>query len=317
MDDGQTDPLRISPDQRVTEPRAPEQRGETDEQAEARMMRALSMMSAGTPPHARPGPQGMASRPAAAMPGGAPGQRGATAGRRTMPQATAAGQNRRHRFVQDGEVPVVNVARPRRDGMPGLPAPARVGETGRPQTDELTVERTARIEAERRFAEIAVQLRSHQTRLGDAELARDAAETELRELRLAVQTLQAENLSLAQSAGRRSATSAEHRSATTADHRAATSADHRSATSADHRAATSADHRAVAGAEARSGTSGAEERPQTGTEQRSQPDLLDHRPDAPGDGRAAETVAEPARRRSRTRADATDGEEPEPVKWWA
>ncbi len=258
LDDGQTDPLRIGHEQRPTE---------TDEQAEARMMRALSMMSAGSPQNGRPGaPGGVAPRPATAVPGGAPGQR-AAAGRRAMPQATAAGQSRRHRFVQDGEVPVVNVARPRRDGMPGLPFPTRVGEVGRPQTDELALERAARIEAERRFAEIAVQLRSHQTRLGDAELARDAAETELRELRVLVQALQAENLALAQQTARRS-------------------------TGAERAASASPDHRA-------------------------DPDLPDHRAGEPLDVPAADPSVEPVRRRTKTRADDIDREEPEPVKWWA
>ena len=293
MDEGQTDPSRSGPEPRITE---------TDEQAEARMMRALSMMSGGSQPNSRPVrtggmPGGAAPRPTQGGSVAAAGQRG-PAGRRTMPQASA-GQTRRHRFVQDGEVPVVSVARQRRDGLPTSPVPAaRSAEIGRPQTDELGVERAARLEAERRLAETAVQLRSHQTRLGDAELARNAAEAELRDVRLTIQTLHAE-LALAQSSGRRSPASAsEHRSHPSAsEHPAPASAlEHRAPASV-----TEPEHRPTAYAPERDASAAVED------------------PAAPIDARDAgtETPSEPIRRRSRARPNEIDGEEPEPVKWWA
>ncbi len=153
-----------------------------------------------------------ASQPARSEAGGAASHlsssRPAGARRPAAGSGSAAnGSSRRHRFVQDGEVPVVNVARPRRDAAGALSA-LRAPDAERPAGDDVAAqaaqaERAARLDAERRLAELAVLLRSHQTRLGDAEMARDAAESELRELRAALQALQTENANLAVAAARR------------------------------------------------------------------------------------------------------------------
>ena len=83
---------------------------------------------------------------------------------------------RRHRFVQDGEVPV-SVVR----GRLGQQRPTGP-ETDR-QAEELAHERQLRAEVERKLADKEIQLRSLQTRIGHAELERDNAVAELREER--------------------------------------------------------------------------------------------------------------------------------------
>lgn len=83
---------------------------------------------------------------------------------------------RRHRFVQDGEVPV-SVVR----GRLGQQRPSG-SETDR-QAEELAHERQLRAETERKLADKEIQLRSLQTRIGHAELERDNAVAELREWR--------------------------------------------------------------------------------------------------------------------------------------
>lgn len=83
---------------------------------------------------------------------------------------------RRHRFVQDGEVPV-SVIRPRPQ------AAGRGGIENERAADELAQERQLRFEAERRLADKEAQCRSLQTRIGLAELERDQALAEIKALR--------------------------------------------------------------------------------------------------------------------------------------
>lgn len=94
---------------------------------------------------------------------------------------------RRHRFVQDGEVPV-SMVRPR---APQL----RTGgaENDRHGEEQLAAERQARLDAERRLADREVQLRSLQTRIGHAELERDAALADAREWREKAEQILAES----------------------------------------------------------------------------------------------------------------------------
>jgi hypothetical protein len=76
------------------------------------------------------------------------------------------GNPRRHRFVQEGEVPVEVMSLPGR----GPAAPRhRIDETA------LAAERLARDQAERAFHDATERLREVQTKLGHAELARDEA----------------------------------------------------------------------------------------------------------------------------------------------
>ncbi len=106
---------------------------------------------------------------------------------RRVQQAHGSAGTRRHRFVQDGEVPVSVVrAGGRREG-PSLGAGVmhRAGES--PRADELAAERNAREQAERRLAEAQLLVRSLQTRLADADMARDELETELRAARASLE----------------------------------------------------------------------------------------------------------------------------------
>lgn len=82
-----------------------------------------------------------------------------------------AANPRRHRFVQEGEVPV-EVMQPR-DHTRGafVPAPPRI----RVDETALAAERLARELAERALADATDRLRELQTKLGHAELARDEA----------------------------------------------------------------------------------------------------------------------------------------------
>ena len=174
--------------------RQPDAPRETDEQAEARMRHALSLMKGERRPADRRAPT--------------PAQSHGHAGHGSAGHAGGAAA-RRHRFVQDGEIPVVNVARPRRDAVPLAPSgrPAFERDLRPVATDDAAAaaERTARNDVERRLADLQVTLRSTQTRLGDAEMARDAVESELRELRTAHAQLQAEHNALlaTRAAGRR------------------------------------------------------------------------------------------------------------------
>jgi hypothetical protein len=90
---------------------------------------------------------------------------------------------RRHRFVQDGEVPV-SVVRGRRDQQAASLAPALPRPEGRDRVlDEQSADRAAREAAERKLADAQTVLRTLQTRLGHAELERDEAIEEARVLR--------------------------------------------------------------------------------------------------------------------------------------
>jgi outer membrane biosynthesis protein TonB len=83
------------------------------------------------------------------------------------------GNPRRHRFVQEGEVPVeVMTLRDHSTRSPG-----GLGSAPRHRVDEtaLAAERMAREQAERAFADMTERLREVQTKLGHAELARDEA----------------------------------------------------------------------------------------------------------------------------------------------
>lgn len=78
----------------------------------------------------------------------------------------------RHRFVQDGEVPVVRLSLPRADGRetPRQSEPASPG---------LSHERLARQSAERLHQEVTATLHGVQTRLGHAEMALQEAQRQL------------------------------------------------------------------------------------------------------------------------------------------
>jgi hypothetical protein len=83
------------------------------------------------------------------------------------------GNPRRHRFVQEGEVPVEVMSL--RDHSSR--AANGAGSSTRHRVDEnaLAAERLAREQAERAFAEISERYRELQTKLGHTELARDEA----------------------------------------------------------------------------------------------------------------------------------------------
>ena len=137
--------------------------------AEARMRQALGLFGTRSPAHADRGHHD---------------QHGG--GRSSSGGGGAAG-SRRHRFVQDGEVPVSVVrgraAQPRSGGTDG----ERHGE------EQLAAERQARADAERRLADRETQLRSLQTRIGHAELERDAALADAREWRDKAEQIMAES----------------------------------------------------------------------------------------------------------------------------
>ncbi len=99
---------------------------------------------------------------------------------------------RRHRFVQDGEVPV-SVVR----GRLSQAARPSVSESDR-QAEELAHERQLRAEAERKLTERETQLRSLQTRIGHAELERDNAVAEAREWRDKAQAALTEHAAVAE-----------------------------------------------------------------------------------------------------------------------
>jgi hypothetical protein len=135
---------------------------EAPDDAEAKMRQALGLF--GT----RPGGGGERTH----HEGGHGGGHGSGSDRRGGGPTGAAA--RRHRFVQDGEVPV-SVVRAR----PG----ARPGADNERAAEELAHERQLRAETERRLADKEVQLRTLQTRIGHAELERDNALAEAREWR--------------------------------------------------------------------------------------------------------------------------------------
>lgn len=79
-----------------------------------------------------------------------------------------SGPARRHRFVQEGEIPVEVATL--RDHAPRGPTPRH-----RVDDAALAAEKLAREQAERAFSELSERLREVQTKLGHAELARDEA----------------------------------------------------------------------------------------------------------------------------------------------
>ena len=83
------------------------------------------------------------------------------------------GNPRRHRFVQEGEVPVEVMSLRDHNGRTSSSPSAMP----RHRVDEAAVaaERLAREQAERAYAEISERLRETQTKLGHAELARNEA----------------------------------------------------------------------------------------------------------------------------------------------
>lgn len=107
------------------------------------------------------------------------------------------GNPRRHRFVQEGEVPVEVMTL--RDH--GSRASAGGGAAPRHRIDEaaLAAERLAREQAERAYADVNERLREVQTKLGHAELARDEAlaqaadrQSHIESLRQQLEAVQAE-----------------------------------------------------------------------------------------------------------------------------
>ncbi len=124
------------------------------------------------------------------------GQTRAGSGASETPMTRGSGSHmqvgaRRHRFVQDGEVPV-SVVRGRRDQPVQSAASApRSSEERDRLLDEHAAERTAREQAERRLTDAHGLIRTLQTRLGHAELERDEAVAEMTSLR---EQLQAERV---------------------------------------------------------------------------------------------------------------------------
>lgn len=148
--------------------------GETDE-AEARMRAALGLFGRNTTGHHAP-----------------QDNHHAHADRRPAAATTGA---RRHRFVQDGEVPVSVVRGPRREHAPHVTAGRATPAESDRLAEDVAHERAAREQAERRLAEAQNLIRSLQTRVGHAELERDQAVAELRALqaRASAEDLRARN----------------------------------------------------------------------------------------------------------------------------
>ena len=162
MSFGDNETLRLESDRR---PNADS--GEKSEQdAEARMRQALSQFG-------QRGLRGEAQGSSERRPMSGGGGGGGHGGHMT-------GSTRRHRFVQDGEVPV-SVVRPRRDPMTANPS--RAAERGEGRLDEQVAERTLREQAERKLVEAQMSIKALQTRLGHAELERDEASKQVRALR--------------------------------------------------------------------------------------------------------------------------------------
>ena len=94
------------------------------------------------------------------------------------------GNPRRHRFVQEGEVPVeIMTLRDHGSRPGGAPPRYRVDETA------LAAEKLAREQAERAYADVSERLREVQTKLGHAELARDEALAQSAERQSQIETL--------------------------------------------------------------------------------------------------------------------------------
>lgn len=119
--------------------------------AEARMRQALGKLGTGTP--AQPGAQ-----------------------RRTTHQVTASGH--RHRFRQDGEVPVVRLALPQASRGGERQAPLPISDAGAAEKNPGVGWDQAG-ESARMVADLTEQLRAVQTRLGHAELALEESKAAL------------------------------------------------------------------------------------------------------------------------------------------
>jgi len=128
------------------------------------------------------------------------GLTGAPAGRAAQPQperprppspgrppAQTSAARPRHRFVQDGAVPVTVINRHRSDNADGPPAGHGAIEAA------LENERAARERAERSLQEALVTIRDLQTNLGHAELARREASGTAEAARAAADALRAEH----------------------------------------------------------------------------------------------------------------------------
>ena len=151
--DGETNTLRLRDSDRT---------GDQGDDAEARMRQALGLF--GTRPSSS-GFTGAGSHTSQAGHSHTPGHRPTASG----PAA------RRHRFVQDGEVPV-SVVR-------SAPAGRSLTAEAERLAEDLSRERHRAADLERHLHEVQAQLRGLQTRAGLAELERDKALAELQELR--------------------------------------------------------------------------------------------------------------------------------------
>jgi hypothetical protein len=136
-------------------------------QPEARMREALGLRSNGTriPPSQN-------NRPERAMDHG-------------------VGTPRRHRFVQEGEVPVEVMSLREHAGRGATPAPG-FRQRGGEDSAALATERSAREQAERALAEATDRVRELQTKLGHAELARDEALALAMQRQTQIETFQTE-----------------------------------------------------------------------------------------------------------------------------
>jgi hypothetical protein len=140
---------------------------DTDQpQPEARMREALGLRSNGT----RIAPA-QSTRPDRAMDHG-------------------PGAPRRHRFVQEGEVPVEVMTLREHSGRGATPAPGFRQRGEDPAA--LAAERIAREHAERALAEAVDRMRELQTKFGHAELARDEAVALAARRQNQIEALQAE-----------------------------------------------------------------------------------------------------------------------------
>lgn len=131
-----------------------------------------------------PPPRQVAEAPARAAPHRVAAER---------PMTAAHGAGHRHRFVQDGEVPVVLVNHAQANGGQPAPRPAESRSASRAAAAELTAERTARERAERDLKQLqSVALPALEAKLFHANLARDEAVAALQAERGALAAARAE-----------------------------------------------------------------------------------------------------------------------------
>ena len=120
-----------------------------------------------------------------------------------QPAGFGAAGTRRHRYVQDGEVPVVQLSSTARDRRrDGLPPPVSPQE---PQADgtraALAQERSARIRAEQALERAQATLLGFETRLGHAEITQREAVDLARTREATIARLQADLLELEERLG--------------------------------------------------------------------------------------------------------------------